>query len=360
MVILIHDNTENRDLFYAIKEEISDPFFFLDTGDKRYAFLDRREAGLLKDREDVEVVPLEPLAKGLPGHGRIGHLASKIIETYGASKKVEVNSRFPLRLADHLREAGVEVTPKDLLYPEREIKLDSEVDEIRSAVKRTEKAFEYLEEVFRDCSIDGGKLIYNGEILTSEFLKREVEKMFIDVGLNGQNGIIISSGEASAIPHHRGSGPVLANSPIVCDLFPRDIGSGYVADITRTFIKGKASGMMHEAYEAVMEAQEAVMSAALPGVRCDELHGKAVEVFERKGLQNAFIHATGHGIGLDLHEGPVISLRSRTSLVPGSMVTIEPGLYFAGVGGIRIEDDVLITEDGRENMSTFKKHCVIP
>jgi Xaa-Pro aminopeptidase len=173
---------------------------------------------------------------------------------------------------------------------------------------------------------------------------------------------IVSCGEDTASPHTEGSGPLRAHVPIIIDLFPRSIHSRYFADITRTVVRGSASPEVKGMYEAVFSAQEVAVSLIKDGVSGKEVHEAVLHHFkslgyesgEIEGRMQGFFHGTGHGVGLDIHEPPRISKKLDT-LHTGNIVTVEPGLYYSGKGGVRLEDMVVVQKEGVMNLTISPK-----
>ncbi len=313
------------------------------------------------------MVLLNPLIDEAEKNGDAVSMASRlalhIITLYGlVTVPIEVPTYFPLDMADYLREKKVTLTVQRSWYPERAIKKPEEVDALRTSLKKTFSAFTKIEELLRSATIDGACLSYQGVPLTSEFLKQEVERVLFEERMHNAEGLIIASGSQGAIPHHPGAGNIESNRPIVCDIFPVSRDSGYFADMTRTYLVGVPDPYLLTMYDAVREAQEAAFALLRPGVRASEVHTACCDVFLKRGFtvgDTGFTHGTGHGLGLEVHESPVVNRRSKAVLVPGNVITIEPGLYYPAYGGVRIEDVVVITENGFENLTPYPKVLVI-
>ncbi len=362
----IYSNTHNKDMFYAVKADIPDSFFFIDTGAKKYVFLDMREIGafLEKNKDDLlEAVPLEPILeevddiniKASPSE----KLAFYIFKNYTDGKEVEVPISFPLNIADFLRKKGVNIVPVDPFYPQRAVKSEEEKEFIKKNIEKTCFAFRRVEEILKESSIKGNKVIYKGVPLTSEFLKMETEKILLSLNMENPEGVVISCGRQSSFPHHRGEGEILPHSSIICDIFPRNRGNGYFADMTRTYVKGTPSAELKKMYKVVLIAQETALKFIGPNIPAAHIHEKVCSVFEKEGYKELFVHGTGHGLGLDVHEGPYLRARSEDLLCPGNVVTVEPGLYKESCGGVRIEDVVYINKDGAENLTNYPKEIII-
>jgi Xaa-Pro aminopeptidase len=218
------------------------------------------------------------------------------------------------------------------------------------------------EELLAAADVDDGTLVYENEPLTSERVKQEIEIELLRHGC-ALDETIVACGADAADPHDRGSGPLEADEAIIIDIFPRSKETGYYADMTRTFCVGEPSETIAEWYDLTLEAQEAALDAIEAGVTGSEVHDAVCDVYEEAGLptlradettETGFIHTTGHGVGLDIHEFPRVSEQDN-ELEAGHVVTVEPGLYDPEVGGVRIEDIVVVTEDGHENLTDYEK-----
>ena len=279
-------------------------------------------------------------------------------------ESVAVPESFPLGTADGLRDLGVVVEADyDAVVADiRETKTDEEVGNIRKAQRANEAAMARAEELLAGADVEDGTLVHEGGPLTSEFVKQEIETTLLRQGCNLDEAIVACGADA-ADPHDRGSGPLEAGEPVIVDIFPTDKETGYFADMTRTFCVGEPSETVAEWYDLTLEAQEAALDAIEAGVSGSEVHDAVCDVYEGTGLptlraddsaETGFIHTTGHGLGLDIHESPRIS-EEDVELEAGHVVTVEPGLYDPEVGGVRIEDLVVVTEDGHENLTDYGK-----
>lgn len=289
-------------------------------------------------------------------------------------------ARGPVGTADGLRDRGIDVgVDTDDVFPKiRATKTDEEIGHIADAQQANEAAMAAAETMIADASvadadeatsIDGaeaGTLLYEGKPLTSERVKEEIEITLLHEGC-ALDQTIVAGGAQAADPHNRGSGPLSADEAIIIDIFPRDKESKYNADMTRTFLKGEPSPTIREWFDLTEEALEAALDAIEPGVTGEEVHAAACEVYEDAGeptfrtdptTETGFIHSTGHGIGLDVHEEPRLS-NGGEALEPGHVVTVEPGLYDPDVGGVRIEDLVVVTEDGYDNLTDYPVELVV-
>ena len=371
MTKVIYASTHDKDLLYKVKRPIHDAVFFVDFGDRAQVYLDKREIGVFQETTivgGVEAMPLEPLlaqAQRRSGSSLINHVAEFIFEHNGLfEKSVQISDSMPVSMVDWLREKGAELTPVAELYPERQVKIQSEIAAITAAHQKVHRAFARIEQILADALVAGSQIIYQNAPLTSERVKQEVERVLLEENLLLDAGMIISSGPQAAMPHHEGSGELLANQTIICDLFPRDRSSDYYADMTRTYVKGEPADKVTRMYDATRVAQEAAFEEIKPGVTPESVHEAVVASFEQAGFssggEEGFIHGTGHGLGLDVHEAPYLKSGHTDPLQPGAVVTVEPGLYYPEHGGVRIEDVVVVTKDGHQNLTNYPKQFVIP
>ncbi|SEK64389.1 M24 family metallopeptidase [Haloferax larsenii] len=276
---------------------------------------------------------------------------------------------FPLGLADSLRDEGVAVDAEtdDVLTKIRAVKSDEEVEHIRAAQDANEASMQAAEDLIRAADVaDDGTLHYEGEPLTSERVKEEIEITLLRHGC-ALDETIVACGADAADPHDRGSGPLSADEAIIVDIFPRDKETKYNGDMTRTFVKGEPSEAVREWFDLTEEAFHAALDAIEPGATGEDVHDAVCDVYEAAGentlranptAETGFIHSTGHGVGLDVHELPSVS-QAGEELEPGHVITIEPGLYDPEIGGVRIEDLVVVTEDGYENLTDYPVELVV-
>jgi Xaa-Pro aminopeptidase len=205
-----------------------------------------------------------------------------------------------------------------------------------------------------------GILHLDGKPLTSEFIKYTMHCMLLEHGCSAED-TIVSCGEDTAIPHMTGTGPLCADEPIIIDLFPVHEKSGYYADMTRTFVKGEPSPEILEMYTALREAKQLAISKVKNGISGSDVHQRVVDFFKDRGYASdtkGFVHNLGHGVGLQVHELPTVG-PSGKSLETGNVVTIEPGLYYPGIGGVRLEDIGVITSKGFDNFTSFAEDLVV-
>jgi Xaa-Pro aminopeptidase len=272
---------------------------------------------------------------------------------------------FPLELADALRAAGVELTSdRELFQERRRVKTEAELAGIRRAQRAAEAGMTAARDLLRRADTSNGAATLDGEPLTSERLKAAISAAFTENGCSADE-FVVSHGAQSAIGHHMGEGAIRVGEPVVIDLWPRDNESGCYADMTRTFCLGDPPDELREWHRLVKEALDRTHAALRAGVPGRALYDESCEVFEQAGyptqrtktpgetLGNGFFHSLGHGVGLEVHEQPNLGISGKNDLVAGDVVTLEPGLYRQGAGGCRLEDLLLVTEDGAVNLTDF-------
>ncbi|WP_193308508.1 Xaa-Pro peptidase family protein [Halorubrum halophilum] len=294
-------------------------------------------------------------------------------------ESVSMPPRGPVGTADALRDRGIEVVvdSDDRLGEVRAVKTDEEIAAIREAQRANEAAMRAAESLIagadvagEDAPVDGdvepGTLLHDGEPLTSERVTEEIEVTLLRHGC-ALDQTIVAGGAQAADPHDRGSGPLRAHEAIIVDIFPRSKATKYNADMTRTFCVGEPSDRLREWYDLTERALDAALDAIEPGATGEDVHAAACAVYEAAGeptfrtdpeTETGFIHSTGHGVGLDVHEAPRLA-SGGGELTPGQVVTVEPGLYDPDVGGVRIEDIVVVTEDGYENLTEYPIEFVV-
>ena len=365
-LLMVSESMHNADMYYATRFLSASPFIYLRAS---------------HTGKDLLVVPQMEYERAT-GESKVKEIRSTLDYGYGLKKEeliakllheegitvVEVPGYFPLFTAEALRKSGIDVVPVNdvRMTKEREIKGEQELKYMRKAQRACEHAMELAIRVIQKSSVNGTFLMENGAILTAERVKACIEHALIDVGCTCEGGEpIVACGKEAANPHSTGTGSLLANAPIVIDIFPRLKRERYYADMTRTVVKGAPKRELAEMYNAVARAQSTALARVKEGVTCKDVHNAVCDVFEevgygtiRKGSKKGFVHSTGHGVGLDLHENPHVG-DNDDELRKGNVITIEPGLYDPAVGGVRLEDMVLVLKNGCENLTRFVKKLVI-
>lgn len=370
---LLRADSEEADQYYLSGFDAPDPFVTLYDGEVHLLFARSLEYGrAVRESRAASVERGSDYDYGTyveesgPHEGWSRTLAA-FLDAYGV-ESVATPPEFPLQTADGLRKQGVTVDPDDegILTEIRATKTEEEVEHIRQAQQANEAAMERAETLLRTATVEDGQLRHEGEVLTSERLKEAIEVTLLRHGC-ALDETIVACGTDAADPHNRGSGPLAADEPIIIDIFPQDKTSRYHADMTRTFCRGSPDETVREWYDLTAEAKQAALDVLEPGVTGEAVHAAVCDVYEAADLptlradptaETGFIHSTGHGVGLDVHELPRVS-ENAGELRPGHIVTIEPGLYDPAVGGVRIEDIVVVTEDGYENLTGYEESLVV-
>ncbi|HEX4200011.1 MAG TPA: Xaa-Pro peptidase family protein [Chthoniobacterales bacterium] len=363
--VIFASSEESADMLYATKFAVPDAFLFLLQNGKKTILLSDLEIdrGRKEARVD-EVVALSSIEGDLEKRLKSKPPIEKTIAHFLRKRRIRraaVPYSFPIGLATELAKEGVLVVPvAGLFWSEREFKTSEELKLIQLAIRITELGLARGIEVLRAAEISSGKkLIWAGKPLTSERLRAEIETVILHAGGLPAN-TIVAGGDQACDPHDRGSGPLKANSMIILDVFPKHKESGYYGDLTRTVVKGQASEAQRKLWYTVLEAQKFSLQKIRAGGSGGELQKAVSELFQERGypaeIRNGrwvgFFHGLGHGFGLDIHEQPRIA---KAEFKPGQVLTVEPGLYIPGVGGARIEDDGVVTENGFKVLSRFPK-----
>ncbi len=363
--LIIAASEADANLYYATRFLAPDPFIFLEVAGEKALLLSDLEID--RGRQQAAVQTILPLSRYEDEARRAGEetglaaTAARLLRERGVSA-VQVPANFPLGVADDLRARGVMVRAKpDPFYEARTVKTAEEVAAISHALAATEGAMDVAIGALRAAEIQDGLLVLAGEILSSERVKRMIAGYLLERDSLAQH-TIVAGGEQGCDPHEEGHGPLRADTAIIIDIFPRSIATRYHGDLTRTVVKGQASAALRSQYAAVRAAQEEALAAIRAGVEGPEVHARVSSLFEAQGYRTGevsgrmqgFFHGTGHGLGLEIHEPPRIS-KVPATLQAGNVVTVEPGLYYPGVGGARLEDVVVVTEAGCTNLVKYPK-----
>lgn len=370
--LFILDNPEkNADLYYATGFRAPDPFIFFEHGGGKYAVMNdlefdraKREAKVDRVLSINKYVALAGRKLKDPGQADVIH---EIFSEYKI-REILTPRTTSFELVDALRKKGYEVKAgPQPFYPERFVKTAEELKYITDAQKKVFASIALARDVLKKSKIRGRRIIYKGKTLTSDNLRTMINIFLLEHGFVAAD-TIVSSGLHALDPHDVGSGPLLPNSSIIIDVFPKSSKTFYYGDATRTFCKGRASNALKKMYATVKEAQEmAIKKLVRPGINGRGIHEKIHEFFKQKGYitgekdgrRQGFFHGTGHSIGLEVHEEPArITYRDYT-LLEGNVMSVEPGLYYKGIGGVRIEDLVRITKDGCKVISGFSKELEV-
>ena len=362
--LLYADTATSTDALYYGKVDIHDPFISIGLGRKKAIVVNALEIGRVRKGSDFDLVlPLEPYlkkAKDTFPERNIGHaeVIYWVAKEYG-QHRFRIPAEFPAGMYDKLYELGLDLEIADgPFFPEREVKSAAEAEKIREGNRCSALGIAAGERVLRESKIKGNRLFYKGSVLTSERLKTAIETACLEAGAVSLD-TIAAGGDQACDPHERGSGPIRPNELIVFDVFPRVQKTGYWGDMTRTFLKGRASDAQKKLVATVRKAQLAALAKIKAGVDGRLVHAEVNAVFTKAGFETketksgwvGFFHGTGHGLGLAIHEAPRINATFARKLKKGTAVTVEPGLYYPGLGGCRIEDVVYVTSKGFDYLS---------
>jgi Xaa-Pro aminopeptidase len=339
------------DRIARLRENLEQPLLVTDATNVRYLcgcdssncalFVEQDRARLFTDFRYIEaaraVDGVEPV---LTKRNLIAELADML------SGRVAFERVLAYGLYEVLRDGGLDLVPTSGAVERlRAVKDEGELDQIRTACRITDRVFERLTEV-----------PFVGR--TEREVSWDLSQLFHEEGGEGLAfESIVGAGPTGARPHARaGDRTIGAGELVVVDA--GTTVDGYASDYTRTFATGPLDGEAQEAYETVLRAQQAALDglhAGLSGIDADAL---ARSVIDESAFSGKLGHGLGHGLGLDVHEAPRLSTESPDVLAPGNVVTVEPGIYLEGRFGIRIEDDVVVTQDGIENLTGFRKDLV--
>jgi Xaa-Pro aminopeptidase len=372
--VLIHGDTHSSAaLRHELPLGIIDPFSYFEVSGRRVAVIASMEAGrVLEAAPDVEVIDPyalgldELIDRGMRWHELDAELCLRAANELGARRLV-VPAALPVSVADRLRAEGIEIEPDEPEFMRRRrAKNPAELDGIRRAQAAADAAMAAVAEMLRHAGTENGTLMFDGEPLSSELVRMRIREVCAGHDAPAPEDIIVAAGAAGASGHEQGTGPLPAGVPIIVDLWPCDERTGCWADMTRTFVAaGEPAADVARWHELSRTALSRVLEEVRPGVTGRELFAIACDVFEQAGeltqrtkaegetLRDGFFHSLGHGVGLEVHEEPALGRTGSDGLVVGDVLAVEPGCYRSGYGGVRIEDLVLVTEDGSERLTEF-------
>jgi Xaa-Pro aminopeptidase len=351
----------SADLFHAVPVSIIDPFLYLEAGDKRAATVSVLDAAKVRDLGIEILDPYvlgrdELLQQGLPPHEIDNEVSLRACRTAGITSAA-VPPEFPLSLADHLRAAGVTLTvDADRFVRRRRTKTGHQLEGIRRAQKAADAAMARAAELIH--RLDAG--------LTAEAVRAQMQAICEEHGCELPDDVIVAHGGQAADGHEPGHGEIAAGEPVVVDIWPRDKVSRCWADMTRTFVAGggEAPQELTRYWELTRESLDRIYPMVRAGADCREIYEASCQPYVDAGLptqltkepgtvlNEGYFHGLGHGVGLEVHERPNLG-RTADTLVAGDVITLEPGCYRPGFGGVRLEDLVVVTEDGCETLTDF-------
>jgi Xaa-Pro aminopeptidase len=369
-VLIYADSFRSADMRHAVPLGVPDPFLYAEENGSRHVFASSmeatriRELGLFDVHVHEELGFDELIASGIDSRELNAQLALRAVGSLGL-KRASVPQDFPVWLADRLRADGVDLAvDQDLFDDRRRAKTEAQLAGMRRAQRAAEAAMDACRELLRRAEIRGEELLLDGEPLTVERVKADMSVAFARHDTTADE-YIVAPGAQGAVGHDMGSGPIRPGTPLVVDIFPRDNASAVYTDMTRTFVVGDVPDDVREWHRLVKEALDAAVAEIRAGVEARAVFDLTCEIFEAAGqptqrtkqpgeaLADGFFHGLGHGVGLEVHEAPGLGRLADKKLVAGDVVTVEPGLYRAGYGGVRLEDIVLVTEDGAEVITDY-------
>jgi len=367
-LLIIADSERDANMLYATGLFVPDPFIYLKTRGRPLIVMSDLEVDRARAQAPhCRVVSLSAYqqklrARGIKRPGLV-HVVQQMLREKGI-RRVVVPDDFPLGPATDLEKLGVRVRARSgTFFPEREIKSAAEVRKISAALMMAEVGMSEAMQVLRRSKIGRDrKLIYHNLPLTSEKLRSVIDCAILQASGLAAN-TIVAGGRQACDPHERGFGPLRANELIIIDIFPRSQKTGYFGDITRTVVRGRASEAARKLYHTVFHGQKIAFKKVRAGVSTSGVHKGVQQFFEqqgyktgrRNGRMEGFFHGTGHGLGLEVHEAPRVSATATGRLRAGQVVTVEPGLYYPEIGGVRLEDVALVTKNGARNLTRFEK-----
>lgn len=362
-------------LLHKTRFQVGDPVAYIaipNAAGKTETFFILREIELDRAKKTANATNVHGYSDFTPKSGLSGdretataQAAAECLTRKGV-REVWTDRSLPMLFAHVLNGAGITVhCDPELGVLERRSKTAQEVEALRAAQAMTERAVKMACEMIGKAKADSaGILQHDGAPLTSERVKTAINIFLLDQGFSTSDSIV-AGGPQGGDCHERGSGPLRTGQPVIVDIFPMDPKTHYFGDCTRTVVHGVIPPEIAEMHAAVVEAKRAAIDSARVGVTGEQVHEAACAVFKKLGFATGlpprntpgkagttFAHGTGHGVGLDVHEPPLLD-RAGPALVEGDCLTIEPGLYSHTLGGIRIEDMVIVRARAVDNLNTL-------
>lgn len=363
--VIVGIPAQHPDLLYACRFDAPDPIICCEHRGRRTLVLSDLEFDRGEREADVHaVLPLSQYVKRVKQAGGRGTTA-EVIAALCRERRIRsivVPEFTPIGLVDALRALRMRVrTQPSPFFPQRLIKTPAEIRAMGKAMRITFRAIDVAAKIIRASRIGARDVLHwHGAVLTAERIKAEVTAFLVSQGYSDPAGMIIACGNDSAEPHNAGSGPLKAHQSIIVDIFPRDGKTFFYGDATRTFVRGRASDAVQRMHAAVAAAQRIAFRTIRDGVNGKTIHTAIQRSFAaagfstgvRNGRRHGFFHGTGHGLGLAIHEEPLRINASSFTLRAGHVVTVEPGLYYHGIGGVRLEDVIVVTKTACRLLAT--------
>jgi Xaa-Pro aminopeptidase len=367
-LLIVADSDHDADMLYAVGMFVPDPFVYLRLRGRGHIIMSDLEIDRArKQAPHCRVLPLSRYQDKLRSMGikqpGFAHVIRAILREKRLTR-LAIPTNFPYGLVPDLRRGGIQLDLRyDAFFPERIQKSPAEVRKISAALMMAEVGMAEAMQVLRSAKIGrDGRLMYHNIPLTSEKLRSVIDCAILQA--NGHSShTIVACGKQGCDPHESGYGPLRAHELIILDIFPRSQKTGYFGDITRTVVRGHATEAARKLYDTVLRGQKLAFKQMRPGVKTNAVHQAVQRFFEQEGYKTGkkhgrmqgFFHGTGHGLGLEIHEAPRMGLHSTGVLKPGHVVTVEPGLYYPEIGGVRLEDVALVTKAQPRNLTRFEK-----
>ncbi len=370
--LIIADSEHNADMLYASGIFVPDPFIAVCVNGQWHGLLSPLEVDRARKKSTLHQVHLDSPWRSKAeskNHSGLAAIAAAFLEENNIVK-LQVPAQFPLGYADQLRSWGFAIKSSETaFFPDRAVKNEYEIHCLAKAERLTRKSMQQAEIYLADCSVGNDGILRDAETgkkVKSADIRRAIETFLIRHGAMPAH-TIVACGREGADPHNVGHGFIRANQTIIIDIFPRLLATGYWGDMTRTYVKGKAGPDIKKLYNAVRAGQDIGLSMVANGVDGMNIHAAITDYFDKQGFptkiirgkQTGFFHGVGHGVGLEIHEAPRISTKSDI-LKSGQVVTVEPGLYYPSLGGVRLEDMVVVRDSGCDNLTNHKRQLEIP
>lgn len=367
-MLLVGGGADAVNVRYACGFTAPDPFVFIQCGERQHLLVSMLELGRAQALGDgIQCHTPDSLGLDAASRRSLGKQAAGLLK-HLRLKRIGVSPQCPVGLVRDLEQAGLGV---ELLsgpvFPARLSKRADEIRALRQSQRAAVAAMKVAVGMIRESRIGPRKRLIqaDGKVLTAERVRHQIERVLMEADCRAED-IIVAGGLQGVDPHERGHGPLYAHQLIVLDIFPCSKRSGYWGDISRTVLRGEPSPAQRRQYRTVLAAQQAALRMVGPGTSGKDIHAEICRRFTEAGYETGmvdgrpqgYIHSTGHGVGLEIHEAPSVSPLGGP-LEPGQVVTIEPGLYYPETGGVRIEDTVVVTETGCSLLATCSKAWIL-
>ena len=367
-LLLVADSDHDANMLYAVGMFVPDPFIYFRLGTRSYVVMSDLEIDRArKQARGCTILSLSSFQKRLRRDGVKSPGVAEVLPLVLRDKSirtVSVPGNFPHGLAVLLQKNRIKVQARPgHFFPEREFKSSDEVRKLSEALAIAEEGMASGMRALRATKIRKNRsLLYKGTQFTSEKLRAIIDTAIVQAGGLASH-TIVAGGNQGCDPHEKGFGPLRAHEAIIIDIFPRSQETGYFGDITRTVVRGRASESVKKLYATVQRGQQIAFDRMRVGVPTADVHKAVQEYFAKEGFKTGkhngrmqgFFHGTGHGLGLEIHEAPRMGANSPGELKAGQVITVEPGLYYPGIGGVRLEDVAVISQNRPRNLTRFEK-----